>query len=128
MDGLARTTYALFGTLSLLAGAVVLIAPSVLADADDPPVISHLLREEAAAFVFIGLICLWAFRNAAARKPVHLALLVFTTLFALIHWVDYLGDRRYLLSPILNTIPTIVLLISAPAAFRSVSRTDLPAV
>ena len=114
MERIARAFYGIIGVLALAAGAAVLAAPSLLARPEAPAVVSHLLREEAAAFVFIGLMCMWAFRDPAARRPIHFSLLVFTGLFAAIHWAEYFKDFRHIASPILNTIPSAVLLVTAP--------------
>jgi hypothetical protein len=119
MERIARAFYGIFGVLALAAGAAVLAAPSLLSGPEDPPVLSHLLREEAAAFVFIGLMCVWAFRDPAARRPVHFALLVFTGLFAAIHWAEYFKDFRHIASPILNSIPSAILLLTAPRKVRA---------
>jgi sulfatase modifying factor 1 len=40
--------------------------------------------------------------------------LLFTALFAAIHWAEYLGDRRSLLSPLVNTVPFLALLAVRP--------------
>lgn len=104
----------MFGSASILAGLAVLAAPSLLTGPSDPPVVSHLLREEAVAFVFIGLVFLWARRHFAIRRPIHLALLVFTALFAGVHWVDYFGDHAPAKYPLVNTVPFVVLLVTTP--------------
>ncbi len=114
MDALTRAIYAVFGSLSILAGVVVLAAPSLLTSPSDPPVVSHLLREEAAAFVFIGLMFFWARRHFAIRRPIHLALLVFTALFAGVHWADYFGGHAHIKYALVNTVPFVVLLVTTP--------------
>lgn len=114
MEGFARGVYAVFGGLALLAGAVVLVRPSLLLMPGDPPIMAHLLREEAAAFIFIGLMFLWARRHFSSRRPVHFAFLVFTALFGAVHWVDYFGDARDIWSPVLNTVPFVILLLTSP--------------
>lgn len=118
MESLTRATYAVFGGFALLAGAVVYLWPSALTGEDAPPQVSHLLREEAACFIFIGLMFLWCLRHFAERRPVHLALLGFTALFAGIHWVDYFQDFRHVWSPVVNSVPPIVLLLTAPTRQR----------
>lgn len=114
MEGFARGVYAVFGWLAILAGVAVLVMPSLLVHPNDPPVIAHLLREEAAAFVFIGFMFLWARRHFSSRRPVHLAFLVFTALFAAVHWVDYFGHAGGIWPPLLNTVPFVLLLLTAP--------------
>jgi hypothetical protein len=86
MPRFAKAVYGLFGVLALAAGAVVLVWPSAVVRQTDPPVVTHLLQEQAAAFVFIGLMCLWCRRHFAHRRPVHAALLVFAGLYAAVHW------------------------------------------
>src|SRR5687768_8968668 len=69
--------YALFGGVSLIAGAAALLAPGIVLGDATTPLTAHLIREEAAAFVFIGLMFFWCIRHFEQRRPVHLALLVF---------------------------------------------------
>ncbi len=73
-----------------------------------------LTRELSSAFVFIGLMFFWCLRHYDQRRPVHLAFLVFITLFAGVHWQDYFGDRRDVMSPLVNSIPVALLAITAP--------------
>src|SRR4030095_2028045 len=111
-----RAVYALFGGLATIAGAVSLVAPATVLPDGRSPLAAHLIREEAAAFVFIGLMFFWCIRHYDHRRPVHLGLLLFTALFAGIHWHDYLRDQRSLLSPLINTLPMLALAVTAPLA------------
>jgi hypothetical protein len=108
--------YGLLGALSLAAGVAVLVMPSLLlSPADLTGLTRHLLQEEAALFVFVGLMFFWCMNHYDQRRPVHLAMLVFIVLFAGVHWNDYLGgDGGDLMSPLVNTIPVILLAITAP--------------
>ena len=107
MPTFAKAVYLLFGVLALAASAVVLFWPSALVDASDPPVITHLLQEQAAAFVFIGLMCLWCRQHFSQRQPVHTALLVFAVLYAGVHWWGVLdGD-----SPSPGSYATLALVV-----------------
>ena len=93
MPTFAKAVYGLFGVLALAASAIVLVWPSAVVNATDPPVIRHLLQEQAAAFVFIGLMCFWCRQHFSQRKPVHTALVVFAVLYAAVHWWGVLdGD------------------------------------
>jgi uncharacterized membrane protein len=109
--------YALFGTLALIAGLVALVAPSaIVAEASPSSLISHLTREEGASFVFIGLMFFWCISHYEQRRPVHFAFLVFIVLFAGIHWHGYLQNQADIMSPIINTIPVLLLAVTAPFA------------
>lgn len=115
MKTLTRVVYMLFGGLGLIAGSVALLRPTLILSPDVySPLTAHLVREQAAGFVFIGLMFFWCLRHFDRRRPVHLALLLFTFLFAVIHWSEYLQDHRDIWSPALNTIPSLVLAITAP--------------
>jgi hypothetical protein len=93
MPAFAKAVYGVIGVLALAASTVVLVWPSVVVRAADPPVVTHLLQEQAAAFVFIGLMCLWCVRHFAQRRPVHAALMIFAVLYAAVHWWGVLdGD------------------------------------
>jgi hypothetical protein len=116
MTTFTKIVYGVLGTLAVVAGAVALVMPSVaLPPGMMTPLTVHLLREEASAFVFIGLMLFWCLTHYEQRRPVHLALVVFIVLFAGVHWHDYLdnydGD---LAGPLVNTIPVALLVATAP--------------
>lgn len=106
--------YALFGGGSLIAGVAALLAPGIVLGDATTPLTAHLVREEAAAFVFIGLMFLWCIRHFEQRRPVHLALLIFVSLFAAIHWADYLRQPQSVWGAVTNTVPVCLLAITAP--------------
>jgi hypothetical protein len=108
--------YAVFGTLALLAGIVALLRPAIILPDVHSQLTVHLVREEAACFIFVGLMFFWCLFHFDQRRPVHFALLVFTAIFAGIHWADYLRDLRHLSSPLVNTLPVIILAVTAPWA------------
>ena len=115
MKGFTVAVYALFGILAIAAGLVAFVSPAVALPADElTPLASHLTRELSSAFVFIGLMFFWCIRHYEQRRPVHMAFLVFITLFAGVHWLDYFGDRRDVMSPLLNSVPVALLAITAP--------------
>lgn len=117
MRRLTVTVYALFGTLALVAGVVALVTPSVIIpEASSSSLTVHLTREEGATFVFIGLMFFWCLSHYEQRRPVHFAFLAFIVLFAGIHWHDYLQNRGDIMGPLINTIPVLLLAVTAPFA------------
>lgn len=88
----------------------------IIPEASSSSLISHLIREEGAALVFIGLMFFWCLSHYEQRRPVHLAFLIFIVLFAGIHWHDYLQSQRDIMSPLINTIPVVLLAVTAPFA------------
>jgi uncharacterized protein DUF4345 len=112
--------YAVFGSLALIAGIVALIAPDMILPDAHTPVMRHLIREEAALFVFVGMMVLWCVRNFERRHAVHAGLVVFTGLFAVIHWLGFFDDHRVTLSAIANTVPFVVFLATMPRARTAV--------
>jgi uncharacterized membrane protein len=117
MRALTVSVYALFGTLALVAGLIALATPAVIiSEASSSGLVAHLTREEGAAFVFIGLMFFWCISHYEQRRPVHLAFLVFIVLFAGIHWHDYLQSQRDIMSPLINTIPVLLLAVTTPFA------------
>ena len=120
MTAFTKFVYAALGTLALVAGLVALVMPSVALPPDGVNgLTSHLTRELSSAFVFIGLMFFWCLTHYEQRRPVHLALLVFIILFAGVHWMDYLGDRADIVSPLINTIPVALIAATAPFNRRS---------
>lgn len=115
MKGLTVGLYWLLGALALAAGIAVLVMPSMIVPPEQSSdLIRHLLREEAALFVFVGLMFFWCATHYEQRRPVHLALLVFIVLFAGVHWLPYFQNGTDLISPLVNTIPVVLLAITAP--------------
>jgi len=114
MEKANQIIYGLFGAIAILLGVAVLLFPNVLTSESERTVpIIHILREEGAAGVFIGLMALWCIFNYERRAAVHYFLIVYTFLMAAIHWFDYLTGHRPLMSPLLNTVPFIVFVLMA---------------
>jgi hypothetical protein len=115
MRAFTVAVYGLLGVLAVVAGLIAFVMPAVALPPNElTPLTSHLTRELSSAFVFIGLMFFWCIRHYEQRRPVHLAFLAFIVLFAGVHWLDYLGDRRDVMSPLLNSIPVALLAITAP--------------
>lgn len=120
MKAFTFVIYAVFGALAVSAGTAALLVPALALPREMySPMTAHLIREQAAGFVFIGLMLFWCLSHFEQRRPVHFALLLFTGLFAAIHWVDYLREHRDVLSPVINTLPVLALVATAPFARRS---------
>ena len=115
MTSVARAVYAIFGALAIGLGVAVLVRPALaLPPQDYSPLTAHLIREQGAEGVFIGLMAFWCLVNFERRRPVHLALVLFAALFAGIHWFEYFQARRHLSSPIVNSIPLLAFIGIAP--------------
>ena len=97
--------YAVVGTLTLVGGVAGIVAPQISLPADAGALARHLVREQAAGFVLIGMLLLWAIRRTELRRPLHIAMLLFTGLFAAIHWREYVVGASGLTSPAVNTVP-----------------------
>lgn len=115
MKSLAKAVYVVFGTLGVGLGIVALVRPALALPPETvSPLTAHLIQEQGAEGIFIGLMAFWCLFNLPRRRPVHIALLVFTALFAGIHWAEYLQARRGFASPLFNSIPFLAFLITAP--------------
>jgi uncharacterized protein DUF4345 len=110
----SSVVYGIFGTVAIVFGVAALLFPgAVEPEATESTHLAHLLREQGATTVFLGLMSFWCIFNYDRRRLVHLFLTLFTFFIAGIHWFDYLGGRRPLLSGILNTVPFAILLAMA---------------
>lgn len=113
---LTRAIYLVFGTLAIGLGALVLVEPSLALPRDEFSALgAHLVRELGAQGVFIGLMALWCLFHHEQRRPVHAALVLFTALFAAIHWWEYVLERRQVMSPLLNSVPFVLFAATLPA-------------
>lgn len=115
MNRFARVVYGMIGVLALLLGIAALARPALALPPDAvSPLTSHLIREEAAEGLFVGLMALWCLAHFEERRPVHFALLLFAAVFAAIHWAEFAAARRGLASPLANSVPFVLLAASAP--------------
>ena len=106
--------YGLFGVGAILYGAAALLFPTGLESrALESWRFAHILREQGAAAIFVGLMSFWCIFNYERRMGVHYSLMVFTFLLAAIHWCDYLTGHLPWMSPLYNSVPFFVLLIMA---------------
>src|SRR5262245_56146541 len=120
MRVVARVIYGTFGALAIGLSVLVLLKPALALPAESNSALTaHLVREQAAGGIFIGLMSVWCLFNFDRRRAVHFALILFTALFAGIHWSEYFHARRHLLSPILNSVPFLALVVTTPVAFFS---------
>jgi len=117
----AILVYAVLGTLGVAGGILALINPSIAVPPGTvSPLIWHLVREQGSEGIFIGLMFFWCAWHFEQRRSVHFALLLLTLIFAVIHWTEYFSGRRELLSPVLNSVPFLLLVVTAPWSPTSV--------
>lgn len=119
MKTVNKVIYSLFGALALLYGVAALISPALVAGnpARSFP-LSHLIREQGAAGVFIGLMAFWCVVNYERRRSVHYFLMAFAFLLAAIHWLDFFAGHIGWMSPIYNSVPFTILLVMAALSPR----------
>ncbi len=104
--------YGLFGAGAILIGIVSLMFQGLfIPEAQRTIELTHVIREGGAGEIFVGLLSIWCIFNYERRAAVHYCLIVFTFLMAAIHWFDYLTGHRPFMSPLLNSVPLIVLLL-----------------
>ena len=102
--------YAVLGAFTILYGVVNLFFPTFMVpeSARSFP-LSHILREQAAMAIFIGCMFVWCIFNYERRASVHYFLMAFAFLIAAIHWFDYFAGHLPWMSPLINSVPFIVL-------------------
>lgn len=115
METATKIIYGLLGAIFLTLGVTALFFPSIALRPDTySSLTAHLVREQAAQAIFLGLMAFWCLLHFAQRRFVHYALLLFAALFSTIHWSEFANGNRQLLSPALNTLPFVALAITAP--------------
>ena len=106
--------YGAFGTGAIIYGIAALLFPAALeSNVVQSWRFAHILREQGAAAIFVGLMAYWCIFNYERRRAVHYFLVVFALLLAVIHWHDHFAGHLRWTSPIVNTVPFVVLLIMA---------------
>ena len=107
--------YALIGIAAAGSGLIAVFMPSIALPPDEVPTVAgHLVREQGALFVFVGLMAFWCMRHYEQRVPVHAALFIFTVLFSGIHWAGYFDGGGRIYGAIATTVPVVLLLITLP--------------
>jgi hypothetical protein len=117
--------YALIGAGAVLFGVAALFSPTFLeSEAVQSGELRHILREQGAAVVFLGLMSFWCIVHYEQRRGVHYFLVLFGLLLAGIHWNDYLQGTRPIMSGVINSVPLLVLLVMSIPLLRSGGRNN----
>jgi hypothetical protein len=117
---LAQVTYAVFGTLFLVAGATTLLVNTgLLPDAlrnvvirfsQDNLVMLHVVQEFGTLLVFAGLLTFWFIRHYDQSQFFHWALTAYWALMALIHWFHVASPSVSVVGGLINTVPFLLFL------------------
>lgn len=112
--------YVLLGAVAILYGIAALCFPgSLVSEASESVHWTHILREQGATAIFLGLMSFWCIFNYEQRRIVHYFLTLFTLLLAAIHWIDYLDGSKPLMSGVVNSVPFLVMAALALSIPRS---------
>jgi hypothetical protein len=115
----AKVVYLVFGGIAVLFGLANLLAPSALhSESAQSFPLMHNLREQGAAFIFLGLMSLWCGLNYERSRTIHYFLTLFNLFIAAIHWNDFLKGYLPLMSPLFNSIAFVVFAALAIARYR----------
>lgn len=71
----------------------------------------HILQEFGCSLAFLGLISWWYSFNLDKGKAINLILTIFFVLLALVHWIDFFKGNLSITSPLINSIPMLVLTV-----------------
>ena len=113
MRKLNTIIYGVFGVLAMVYGFGALIRPQAIVPEAGQFPISHLVREQGALGVFLGLMSVWCIFNEDRRTAVHYFLTLFAFLLAAIHWLDFFNGHLSWKSPLYNSVPFLILLLMA---------------
>ena len=72
---------------------------------------SHVVQEFGCAVVVLGILLLWYSRHLPEGQIVGALATLFFALIAVVHWIDFLHGHLPLRSPLVNSVPMIVLAI-----------------
>ena len=113
MRKLNTVIYGVFGVLAMVYGFGALIRPQAIVPEAAQFPISHLVREQGASGVFLGLMSVWCIFNEDRRTAVHYFLTLFAFLLAAVHWFDFFNGDLSWRSPLYNSVPFLILLLMA---------------
>ena len=112
--------YGLFGAISMLVGASVLlletgllpavVSRAVMNAANGDARALHIIQEFGAFLVFNGLIAFWFARHYDESRFFHWALTAAFGLIALAHWFDVRGEHS-MIGPLVNSVPFALFLL-----------------
>lgn len=118
---LAKSIYALFGIVFLVAGASVLlintgILPTsyrefVVGFSDGNINTLHVIQELGSVLVFVGLITFWFLCHYDQSRDFHWSMTIFWALFALAHWFHVAGPPESAVGPLITTVPFLLFLV-----------------
>jgi hypothetical protein len=133
---LAKLTYALFGTLFLVAGATTLLVntgllPDGLRDivirfSQGNPGMLHVVQELGSLLVLAGLLTFWFLLHYDQSRGFHWAMTAYWTIMVIIHWFNVAGPWESVVGPPVNTIPFVLFL--AIGLLREATEGTPPAV
>lgn len=70
---------------------------------------SHFLKETGAAVITLGVFHLWGVFNFQKMSQPNYILLLFWVIMAGIHWYEFAVGNRTISSPLINSIPTLLM-------------------
>ncbi|MEZ4778333.1 MAG: hypothetical protein R2786_03025 [Flavobacteriaceae bacterium] len=106
--------YGILGLLFSIGGSIGLINPKQNATATNEQIaqdLIHTTMELGAAILPIGFLLIWSALNPKKVQKLNYFFILFFLLFASIHWYEYLLGNRQIESPLLNSIPLILIII-----------------
>ena len=133
VKAISGVLYGLFGAVSLIVGAIVLLLDTGLL----PEVVSravtnaahgdahalHIIQEFGAFLVFVGLMAFWFARHYEQSRFFHWALTGAWALVALAHWFDVRGAFHIGIGPIINSVPFALFLLVGLLRLSSEAKT-----
>jgi len=121
MKILPKLIHGILGAILVLGGAYTLFQPNVFLPAWEenlPPTeyavavsesLKHITIEFGAAFLTVGLLHVWSIFNSEKSTSTNYILLLFWFMMSAIHWVEFMNGNRTINSPLINSIPLILM-------------------
>jgi predicted membrane channel-forming protein YqfA (hemolysin III family) len=103
---ISTAIYYLVAAGSLISGIVLFVLKGFFEKAD------HIWMEFSAGLVLAGLVAAWCPRDYARSTAIRFFLIVFFAIFAFIHWLDHFRGELTIVSPALNSLPMVALLVA----------------
>lgn len=105
--------YGILGFVFTIGGIIGLIYPklNIAENQHTIPELIHTTMELGAAITPIGMLLIWSAFSSNKTVTLEYFYLIFFLLFSTVHWYEFLLGNRQIFSPVINSIPLLMIIV-----------------